>query len=144
MKALFYEIGVRAMACDFQDMRPDVFVTLGNALGLIISADLPFNQQNVIGNFLMLLGQVVLTYNAQQHYFERGTGFIYDTQNRGTTSSQERSQAGVSDEQKQRTGAGTSSAQGGISAEQAERLHKELESLQARVKNLEKMINGTK
>ncbi len=38
---------------------------IGSILGLIISEGLDMNEQNIIGNFLELVGQVILTYNAK-------------------------------------------------------------------------------
>lgn len=46
-------------------LTPFEFTTLGTIIGYIISYNLTINQQNSIGNWLELVGQIVLTFNAQ-------------------------------------------------------------------------------
>ncbi|MDD3341027.1 MAG: hypothetical protein PHN72_02340 [Bacilli bacterium] len=46
-------------------LNPYEFSIIASALGLFISSTLTVNQQNSLGNFLELLGQVILTVNAQ-------------------------------------------------------------------------------
>lgn len=41
------------------------FTIMGAALGLIIAKPLTINQQNSLGNFFELVGQIILTINAQ-------------------------------------------------------------------------------
>ncbi|WP_315079055.1 hypothetical protein [uncultured Clostridium sp.] len=62
----------------FQNLNPQVFITLGELLGNIMSANLPFNVQNAIGNWLQLVGQTILTFNSQQQYFQGGPGRYYN------------------------------------------------------------------
>ena len=47
-------------------LSPIDFVIIGTIAGLLISKNLTINQQNTIGNFLELIGEVILTYNAQE------------------------------------------------------------------------------
>lgn len=46
-------------------LNPYEFSLLGAVAGFIISPTLTVNQQNSLGNFLELIGQVILTINAQ-------------------------------------------------------------------------------
>ncbi|MDO5515946.1 MAG: hypothetical protein Q4F66_00220 [Clostridium sp.] len=58
----------------FQAMYPELFVVIGEIIANIISRKLPINVQDAFGNWLQLIGQVILTYNAQQQYFQSGPG----------------------------------------------------------------------
>lgn len=62
----------------FQSLSPELFVTVGEILGNIIAGNIPFNVQNALGNWLELVGQVILTYNTQQQYFQGGPGRYYN------------------------------------------------------------------
>ncbi len=70
---------------DFQDLNPQLFVTVGEVLGDAMAGNLPFNVQNAIGNWLQLVGQAILTYNAQQQYFQSGPGRFYNEAYRDVT-----------------------------------------------------------
>lgn len=65
----------------FQSLNPELFVAISGVLGEIISGNIPFNVQNALGNWFELLGQVILTYNAQQQYFQGGPGRYFDPKN---------------------------------------------------------------
>lgn len=58
----------------FQKLYPELFIVMGEIIGNIISRKLPANVQNSFGNWLQLIGQAILTYNAQQQYFQGGPG----------------------------------------------------------------------
>ncbi len=62
----------------FQDLHPQLFVLIGDIIGQIMVGDMPFNVQNSIGNWFELIGQVILTYSAQQQYFQNGPGRYYN------------------------------------------------------------------
>ncbi|NFG24068.1 hypothetical protein JW813_14090 [Clostridium botulinum] len=62
----------------FQDLAPQLFTLFAQILGLVMAGNLPFNLQNAIGNWLELLGQVILTFNSQQQYFQGGPGRYYN------------------------------------------------------------------
>ena len=62
----------------FQTIPPELFAIIS---GNIIAGNIPFNVQNLIGNWLELIGQVILVFNAQQQYFESGPGRYYDPKN---------------------------------------------------------------
>lgn len=61
----------------FQDLNPNLLNMIGCFAGAIVSSNLPFNMQNVIGNWLELAGQYIETYNAQQQYQQGGPGRYY-------------------------------------------------------------------
>lgn len=69
----------------FQDMSPDYFSFIASLVGQIIASNLPFNVQNAIGNWLQLAGQFILTYNAQQQYFQGGPGRYYNLNYKNVT-----------------------------------------------------------
>lgn len=66
---------------DFQGMDPQTFIVIAEMIGNFIGGDTPFNVQNAIGNWLMLIGQAIVTYNAQQQYFQGGPGRCFDCNN---------------------------------------------------------------
>ena len=47
-------------------------------IGINIANQIPFNIQNAVGNIFELLGQVIITFNAQQQYFQGGPGRYYN------------------------------------------------------------------
>lgn len=65
----------------FQTINPQFFVVMGEILGNVIAGQMPFNIQNVIGNWLQLVGQAIETFNAQQQYMQAGPGRYYDIKN---------------------------------------------------------------
>lgn len=71
----------------FQDMDPQIFIVIAELLGNIMAGKLPFNVQNAVGNWLMLVGQAIVTFNAQQQYFQGGPGRYYDVRNKNVTNS---------------------------------------------------------
>ncbi|MBL4933169.1 hypothetical protein [Clostridium paridis] len=78
--------GSTSMGCDdipngFQSLDPQLFVIIGTILGDILAGNIPFNVQNALGNWFELLGQVILTYNAQQQYFQAGPGLYFNPKN---------------------------------------------------------------
>lgn len=60
----------------FQDANPQLLNLIATIVANIAARNLPFNVQNVIGNWLQLLGQAILTFNAQQQYYQGGPGRI--------------------------------------------------------------------
>ena len=73
------------MDTGFQDLHPEAFLISAEILGNIWAANLPFNVQNALGNWLMLIGQILLTFNAQQQYFQGGPGRYYNASRRDET-----------------------------------------------------------
>lgn len=62
----------------FQSLDPELFIVIGEILGNIVAGSIPFNVQNAVGNWLQLVGQAILTYNAQQQYFQGGPGRYFN------------------------------------------------------------------
>lgn len=69
------------MSGGFQQIYPSLFVLVGEVIGAIISQKLPINVQDSFGNWLQLIGQVILTYNAQQQYYQGGPGRYFNPEN---------------------------------------------------------------
>lgn len=84
------------MAADCEGiLHPEVVITAAEVIGNISAWQMPYNVQNAIGNWLMLLGQAIVTFNAQQQYCMNGPGPCFgekvSTQTSAQTASQERS-----------------------------------------------------
>lgn len=62
----------------FQSLNPELFTVIGEILGNIVAGSMPANVQNSVGNWLELVGQAILTYNAQQQYFQGGPGRYFN------------------------------------------------------------------
>lgn len=62
----------------FQDLNPQALIVIATILGINIASKLQFNIQGAVGNFFELLGQVILTFNSQQQYFQGGPGRDYN------------------------------------------------------------------
>jgi hypothetical protein len=56
------------------DIPPGLFTIIAEILGLYVADNLKLNQQNSVGNWLQLVGQVILTFNAQQQLRQQGPG----------------------------------------------------------------------
>ncbi|MDO4535090.1 MAG: hypothetical protein Q4B63_04675 [Clostridium perfringens] len=87
------ESGKSGLGCDdipggFQDLNPEFFTMIGSLLGQIAANNMPFNVQYAIGNWLQLLSQVILAYNAQQQYLQNGPGRYYDIRNKNINNSE--------------------------------------------------------
>lgn len=76
------EEGCEDIKGGFQDLNPHIFPLTAELVGHVLASNLPFNVQNAIGNWLELLGQIILTYNSQQQYFQGGPGKYYDVRNK--------------------------------------------------------------
>lgn len=53
-------------ACLINSLSSFQFVTVGTLVGYILSLGLNINEQNSLGNWLELVGQILLTFNAQE------------------------------------------------------------------------------
>lgn len=62
----------------FQSLNPQLFVAIGGILGDILAGSIPSNVQASIGNWLVLVGQAILTFNSQQIYFQQGPGRYFN------------------------------------------------------------------
>lgn len=95
------------MACDdFQGVDPNLFAIIAEILGLAAAGSMPFNVQNAIGNWLQLVGQVMLVYNAQQQYYEQGPGECFNrcSYNKDNPDCQEEDECNCQDEIKELKG----------------------------------------
>jgi len=72
------DMGCSDIPNGFQSLNPQLFVVIGEILGNIIAGSIPYNVQNALGNWLELVGQAILTYNAQQQYFQGGPGRYFN------------------------------------------------------------------
>lgn len=63
----------------FQDIPPQLLLVIGELLGNVMAGNLPFNVQNVVGNWLQLVGQAIEVFNAQQQYYQGGPGRYYNS-----------------------------------------------------------------
>lgn len=121
---------------DFQSVNPELFILVGELLGNVIANEIPLNVQNAIGNWFELVGQAILTYNAQQQYFQQGPGryFTPDSFNVDNPFCQSNNQ---SDQSNNSTDANTSSS---ITAEQLNQIQQSMEQLLNRIQILEREI----
>lgn len=78
----FNGFGCEDIPNGFQDLDPNMFITLATLVANISARDLPFNLQYTIGNWLQVVGQAMVAYNAQQQYFQNGPGLYYDIRNK--------------------------------------------------------------
>ena len=76
-----YNTGCSDIPNGFQSLNPQLFVVIGEILGNMLAGSIPSNVQNSLGNWLELVGQAILTYNAQQQYFQQGPGRYFNSKN---------------------------------------------------------------
>lgn len=67
---------------ELQDIHPETMLLAAELLGNLSSLKMPFNVQNLIGNWLMLVGQIILVFNAQQQFWQNGPGHYYSCCNK--------------------------------------------------------------
>lgn len=65
-----------------QDAHPEATLLLGELIGNFMPMQMPFNVQNLIGNWLQLIGQIILVFNAQQQLWQNGPGHYYSRCNK--------------------------------------------------------------
>lgn len=73
-----FNFGCNDIPGGFQSVNPELFVVVAEILGNVMAGNMPFNVQNAVGNWLELVGQVIITYNAQQQYFQGGPGRYFN------------------------------------------------------------------
>jgi len=115
----------------FQDIDPEFFIVIAEILGNIMAGKLPFNVQNSVGNWLMLVGQAIVTFNAQQQYFQGGPGRYYDVRNKNVTNS-------FCTSNSQETSQKKSSSKEDELEEDIKELKKEVNELRIKLENLSK------
>lgn len=62
----------------FQEANPQFLIIATSIIGTLLAEKMPFNVQNAVANWLMLLAQSIELFNAQQQYFQGGPGRIYN------------------------------------------------------------------
>jgi hypothetical protein len=131
----------------FQDFNPQILNLITVLFGNIASQKMPFNVQNALGNWLQLLGQVIITFNAQQQYFQGGPGRIYspiyrNAANPFCSNSSDEGQANVSSSKKKKT---TSSSENKVqSSNDINELKKSISELSKQIKELQSEIENLK
>ena len=131
----------------FQDFNPQILNLITVLFGSIASQKMPFNVQNALGNWLQLLGQVIITFNAQQQYFQGGPGRIYspiyrNAANPFCSNSSDEGQANVSSSKKKKT---TSSSENKVqSSNDINELKKSISELSKQIKELQSEIENLK
>lgn len=119
----------------FQKLYPELFVLIGEVLGNVISKKLPSNVQNSFGNWLQLVGQVILTYNAQQQYFQGGPGRYFSPKYYNATNPFcSDTQSTVDGEEKENS----------INKGSKKNKSKEMKNIQAQIDELNKELNKLK
>ncbi|MBW6409239.1 hypothetical protein [Clostridium weizhouense] len=119
----------------FQDLNPQFFILMAEILGAVMAGKLPFNVQNVIGNWLELLAQVILTFNAQQQYFQSGPGRYYNVNFKNVDNSSCSNSSNTTQ---------TSSNAGNSSATQEDLLKKTFKMYENEINNLKESIEDLK
>lgn len=131
----------------FQDFNPQILNLITVLFGNIAAQKMPFNVQNALGNWLQLLGQVIITFNAQQQYFQGGPGRIYspiyrNAANPFCSNSSDEGQANVSSSKKKKT---TSSSENKVqSSNDINELKKSISELSKQIKELQSEIENLK
>ncbi len=129
----------------FQAENPQLVLLVGEILGNLMSQNLPFNLQNIIGNWLQLVGQIIETYNAQQQYMQAGPGRYYDIRNLNVNNSfcQDNSETHT-DDSGNLVRAKPTSGTGFSSSTNVEELRQEVLELRAEIRSLKKEIKNLK
>ena len=131
----------------FQDFNPQILNLITVLFGNIAAQKMPFNVQNALGNWLQLLVQVIITFNAQQQYFQGGPGRIYspiyrNAANPFCSNSSDEGQANVSSSKKKKT---TSSSENKVqSSNDINELKKSISELSKQIKELQSEIENLK
>ena len=142
------------LGCDdipngFQSLHPELFVIIGEILGAIMAGNLPFNLQNAIGNWFELLGQVILTYNAQQQYFQSGPGRHFSPENFNITnpfcpSTSGTSGSSGSNPNNTSSKNTTSEKSNSNSSSKIDELEKEIKNLSQEISEIKKLLENKK
>lgn len=73
------------MPFGFQDINPMIFTVIGEIIGNVLSGKLPVNVANSFGNWIQLVAQAMLVFNAQQQYSQGGPGRYYSPDYKNVT-----------------------------------------------------------
>ena len=134
----------------FQDIPPQLLLVIGELLGNVMAGNLPFNIQNVVGNWLQLVGQAIEVFNAQQQYYQGGPGRMYkpiyrNAANPFCSSSSDESQTNVASNKNKKSSSKSSSNETQSNndiyqlKQSIELLTKQIEELQKQIDDLRKI-----
>lgn len=132
----------------FQDFNPQILNLITVLFGNIAAQKMPFNVQNALGNWLQLFGQVIITFNAQQQYYQGGPGRIYNPIYRNAanpfcSSASDESQVNVASNKKKKSTSSNSSKESESNNEICE-LKQSIELLNKQIEQLQKQIDDLK
>lgn len=134
----------------FQDIPPQLLLVIGELLGNVMAGNLPFNIQNVVGNWLQLVGQAIEVFNAQQQYYQGGPGRMYNPIYRNaanpfcsSSSSSDESQTNVNSNRNKKSSSNSSSNKT-QSNNEIYQLKQSIESLTKQIEVLQKQIDDLK
>lgn len=139
------EEGCEDIRGGFQDLNPHIFPLTAELVGHVLASNLPFNIQNAIGNWFELLGQVILTFNSQQQYFQSGPGKFYDVRNKNIENSY--CTNGASDQEDTNAGQGggtpasTSNNSSGSSRNKSDDTDKDIEAMKICISSMLEKID---
>lgn len=125
----------------FQDLDPQLLIIGTSILGASLASKMPSNVQNIAGNWLELLGQVILTFNSQQQYFQGGPGRIYDPIYRNASNPFCNTQ---SDESQRNVSTSHTSPKAPIDSPNLEQIAKTIDDLHKEIINLKREIQALK
>ena len=135
----------------FQDIPPQLLLVIGEILGNVMAGNLPFNIQNVVGNWLQLVGQAIEVFNAQQQYYQGGPGRMYNPIYRNaanpfcsSSSSSDESQTNIDKNKKSSSKGSSSSSNKTQSSNEIYELKQSIESLTKQIEVLQKQIDDLK
>ena len=133
----------------FQTLPPELFAIITEIIGNIIAGNIPFNVQNVIGNWFELVGQVILVFNAQQQYFQGGPGRYYDPKNynidnpfcnNNSTSSTNNTSSTSTDSSKSNPSKNSNSKSNDINTAKIEELEKQVQELTSEIIKIKSLL----
>jgi len=132
----------------FQDIPPQLLLVIGELLGNVMAGNLPFNIQNVVGNWLQLVGQAIEVFNAQQQYYQGGPGRMYNPIYRNVanpfcSTSSDESQTNVASN-KNKKSSSNSSSNSTQSNDDIYQLKQSIELLTRQIDELQKQIDDLK
>ncbi len=130
----------------FHDIPPQLLLVIGELLGNVMAGNLPFNIQNVVGNWLQLVGQAIEVFNAQQQYYQGGPGRMYNPIYRNAanpfcSSSSDESQTNVASNKKSSSNSSKNKTRSNNDIYQ---LKQSIESLTKQIEELQKQIDDLK
>ncbi len=128
----------------FQDLAPELFAFIAQILGLVMAGRLPFNLQNAIGNWFELLGQVILTFNSQQQYFQNGPGRYYNVKYKNVTNPFCQNSQYQSENTQQNTNCSKSTAKNPNNNQDLNQYRNEINQLKTSIDELKKEIEKLK